>query len=193
VFAEGLKSQLLMDQLRDPAVGVDVTKIRGTSPITGFGAVYATFEARYKARFFNQTPVQYTDNAYDAVYVIALAAQKAGAVDGASIKANLRSVATAPGTVIKPGQWAQALTAIGAGQDINWEGAAGSEEFDANGDVKGSYEIWGVNSAFKLYQVAFIPEGIIGAAPPRPQSSQLVSSPGGFLSQVQLAVSSRWN
>src|SRR3990172_3156993 len=193
VFAEGLKSQLFMDQLRDPSVGVDVTKIQGTSPISGFGAVYASFEALYKARFFNQTPVQYTDNAYDAVYVIALAAQKAGAVDGASIKANLRDVASAPGTVIRPGQWAQALTAIGAGQDINWEGAAGSEEFDANGDVKGSYEIWGVDSTFKLYRVAFIPEAVIGAAPPRPQSSQFVSSPSGFLSQVPLAVASRWN
>jgi len=193
VFSEGLKSQLLMDQLRDPAVGVDVTKIRGTSPITQFGDVYALFEARYKARFFNQTPVLYTDNAYDCVYLIALAAQKGGAVDGTSIKANLPVVAGAPGTVIKPGQWAQALTAIGAGQDINWEGAAGSEDFDANGDVKGAYEIWGVDPAFKLYRVAYIPESIIGLAPPLLQSSQFVSSPRGFLSQVQLAVSSRWN
>src|SRR3990170_6397946 len=193
VFAEALKSQLFMDQLRDPSVGVDVTKIQGTSPISGFGAVYASFEALYKARFFDQTPVQYTDNAYDAVYVIALAAQKAGAVDGASIKANLPVVAGPPGTVIKPGQWTQALTAIGAGQDINWEGAAGSEDFDANGDVKGAYEIWGVDPAFKLYRVAYIPESIIGLAPPLLQSSQFVSSPRGFLSQVQLAVPSRWN
>ena len=193
VFSEGLKSQFLMDQLRDPSVGVDVTLIRGTSPITKFGDVYATFEARYKARFFDQLPVLYTDNAYDAVYVIALAAQKAGAVDGTSIKANLPVVAGPPGTVIKPGQWAQALTAIGAGQDINWEGAAGSEDFDANGDVKGAYEIWGVDSAFTLYRIAFIPESIIGLAPPLLQSSQFVSSPSGFLSQVQLAVSSRWN
>ena len=98
-----------------------------------------------------------------------------------------------PGTVIKPGQWAQALTAIGAGQDINWEGAAGSENFDANGDVKGAYEIWGVDPAFKLYRVAYIPEAIIGLAPPLLQSSQFVSSQRGFLSQVQLAVSPRWN
>ena len=191
VFAEGLKSQLLMDQLRDPSVGVDVTKIQGTNPVTGFGSVYASFESQYKARFFGQTPVLYTDNAYDAAYVIALAAQKAGAVDGASIKAQIPSVATPPGTVIKPGEWSKAMTELAAGRDIDWEGAAGSENFDANGDVTGPYEIWGVNSTFKLYRVAFIPESLIQPAPPVP--SQAAPPMNGFLDKVQAIVSSRWD
>jgi len=191
VFAEGLKSQLLMDQLRDPSVGVDVTQIQGTNPVTGFGSVYAIFESQYKARFFNQLPVLYTDNAYDAAYVIALAAQKAGAVDGASIKSQIRSVATPPGTVIKPGEWAKAVTELAAGRDIDWEGAAGSENFDANGDVTGPYEIWGVNSTFQLYRVAFIPESIIQPAPPVP--SQAAPPMNGFLDKVQAIVSSRWD
>jgi len=191
VFAEGLKSQLLMDQLRDPSVGVDVTKIQGTNPVTGFGSVYASFESQYKARFFGQTPVLYTDNAYDAAYVIALAAQKAGAVDGASIKAQIPSVATPPGTVIKPGEWSKAMTELAAGRDIDWEGAAGSENFDANGDVTGPYEIWGVNSTFQLYRVAFIPESLIQPAPPVP--SQAAPPMNGFLDKVQAIVSSRWD
>jgi ABC-type branched-subunit amino acid transport system substrate-binding protein len=191
VFAEGLKSQLLMDQLRDPSVGVDVTKIQGTNPVTGFGSVYASFESQYKARFFGQTPVLYTDNAYDAAYVIALAAQKAGAVDGASIKAQIPSVATPPGTVIKPGEWSKAMTELAAGRDIDWEGAAGSENFDANGDVTGPYEIWGVNSTFQLYRVAFIPESLIQPAPPLP--SQTAPPMNGFLDKVQAIVSSRWD
>lgn len=192
ILSEGLKSQLFIDQLRDPSVGVDVTQLLGTSPITKFGATYAEFEARYKARFFNQTPVLYTDNAYDAAYVIALAAQKAGSVTGASIRANIRDVSSSPGTVILPGQWALAVSEIAAGRDINWEGAAGSEDFDANGDVKGPYEVWGVNPSFQLYRVAFIPESIIGTAPPLLASSAFVSSATGFLSRVQAAVSPRW-
>ena len=190
VFAEGLKSQLFIDQLRDPSVGVDVTKIQGTNPVTGFGPVYASFVAQYKARFFNQTPVLYTDNAYDAVYVIALAAQKAGSADGDAIRAQLRSVAGPTGTVIKPGQWAAALSAIRAGQDVDWEGAAGSENFDANGDVTGPYEIWGVSSTFQIVRVAFIPESLIQTAPSASQSVPLMN---GFLVKVQAIPVPRWD
>ena len=186
VFAEGLKSQLLMDQLRDPSVGVDVTKLLGTSPITQFGPVYAEFAARYKARFFQQAPVLYTDGAYDAVYVIALAAQKAGAVDGASIKAQLRAVGGPPGTTIIPGQWALAVSTIAGGGDVNWEGAAGAENFDQFGDVTGPYEVWGVDSTtFQLKRVAFIPESSIQLAPPLSTSMQSISAPSGSLVQVQ--------
>ena len=193
VFAEGLKSQVFIDQLRSGA-GIDVTAIKGTNPVTGFGGVYATFADQYKARFFGQTPVLYTDNAYDAVWVIALAAQKAGAVDGTSIKNNLRAVGGPPGTVIKPGQWSQALTALAAGQDVDWEGAAGAENFDANGDVTGPYEIWGVNVTDQIVRLAFIPESLIQPAPPAPlMSSQSLPVTSSFLVKVQAIGLSRWD
>ena len=193
VFAEGLKSQVFIDQIHGAPVNVDVTAIQGTNPVTGFGSVYASFAAQYKARFFNQTPVLYTDNAYDAAYVIALAAQKAGAVDGASIKREIHNINSATGTVIKPGEWSKALTELAAGRAINWEGAAGSENFDANGDVTGPYEIWGVNSTFQLYRVAFIPESIIGQpSPPSPRAVE-ASPLNGFLIKVQAIVYSRWD
>ena len=165
IFSEGLQSQAFIDQLNQPSVGVNVTRILGTAPVSPFGAIHDTFVAQYKARFFNQVPVLYADYTYDAVYLIALAAQKGGSVNGTSIKANLWNVSNAPGTIIKPGQWAAAVTALNTtGGDVNWEGAAGSENFDANGDVRGSYEVWGVNSTFKIYRVAFIPESIITAS-----------------------------
>jgi branched-chain amino acid transport system substrate-binding protein len=49
-------------------------------------------------------------------------------------------VATAPGEVILPGEWEKAKKLIADGQDINYEGATGSLEFDANGDVPGVIE-----------------------------------------------------
>ncbi len=161
IFSEGLKSQAFIDQLHDPSVNVDVTKILGTAPVSPFGAIYDSFVAQYKANNSGQTPVLYADYTYDAVYLIALAAQKAGSVNGTAIRDQLRAVSEAPGTVIKPGQWATALSALGAGGDVNWEGAAGSEDFDANGDVRGSYEVWGVNSTFQIVRVAFIPDSSI--------------------------------
>jgi branched-chain amino acid transport system substrate-binding protein len=159
VFSEGEQSQAFMDQLR--SAGVDVTKIRGTAPVSPFGAIHDIFVSQYLAAFNNATPVLYSDYTYDCVYLIALAAQQAGTVDGKAIRDHLQAVSGPNGTVIKPGDWAKALTEIAAGHQINWEGAAGSENFDANGDVRGSYEIWGVNSTYQIYRIAFIPDSII--------------------------------
>jgi len=175
IFSEGLKSQAFIDQLHDPAVNVDVTKILGTAPVSPFGAIYDSFVAQYKANNSGQAPVLYADYTYDAVYLIALAAQKAGSVNGTAIRDQLRAVSEAPGTVVKPGQWSTALATLGAGGDVNWEGAAGSEDFDANGDVRGSYEVWGVDSTFQIVRVAFIPDSSI------PTTAMLGSSPFGWL------------
>lgn len=183
VFSEGLRSQALMDQLRQPAVGVNVTRIKGTAPVSPFGPLEDAFVAQYKAAFFNQTPVQYSDYTYDCVYVLALAAQKAGSVNGTAIHNLIRNISAPGGTVIKPGQWATALSEIAAGHNVDWEGAAGSEDFDANGDVKGSYEVWGVNTTYQLYRIAFIPQSIITAAS---LSTQTYISAQAVLPQVNV-------
>ena len=194
IFSEGLDSPAFIDQLRAPSVGVDVTKIVGTAPVSPFGAIYDTFVAQYRAANPQiPKPVLYADYTYDAVYLIALAAQKAGSVDGTAIQANLRAVSRGPGTIIKPGQWSLALSTLNASGAVNWEGAAGSEDFDANGDVRGSYEVWGVNSTFEIYRVAFIPESSIQTAPPEMTSSQApVAARSEFVMKVQaLAISRR--
>src|SRR2546430_4752980 len=134
VFSEGLDDQTFVDSLRDPAVGADVTKLWGTAPAAPNTTLYNSFAARYEARFFNQVPVLYASHAYDAVYMIALAAQKAGAVDGASIKSQLRAVSGPTGTVINGGQWSKALTEIAAGHAINWEGSAGAGNAKPNNE-----------------------------------------------------------
>lgn len=194
IFAEGLKSQQLMDDLRDPSVGVDVTKIIGTAPVSGVAPLYASFETRYRARHNNETPVQYTDFAYDAAYLIATAAQKAGKFDGASIRAQLRAIASPPGTIVRPNQWNDTEAAIAAGQDLDWEGAAGAENIDEFGDVTGPYEIWGVDSAtLRLKRVAFYPESLIQVSPPISSGPEYVPRLNGFLTQVQAIAFSRWD
>ncbi|MBJ7578634.1 ABC transporter substrate-binding protein [Devosia sp. MC532] len=80
----------------------------------------------------------YVTNSYDAVFLLALAIEKSGAADRNGISAALRDVANAPGEVILPGEWAKAKELIAAGTDINYEGASGTVEFDAVGDVAGA-------------------------------------------------------
>jgi branched-chain amino acid transport system substrate-binding protein len=51
--------------------------------------------------------------------------------------AALREVASAPGEKVGPGEWAKAKELIKAGKDIDYDGAGGAYDFDANGDVLG--------------------------------------------------------
>lgn len=81
----------------------------------------------------------FVPNSYDATFLMALAIEKAGSDDRGAIAAALREVATAPGEVILPGEWAKAKKILAAGGDINYEGGAGNQDFDANGDVAGKF------------------------------------------------------
>ena len=51
-------------------------------------------------------------------------------------------IANPPGEVIKPGEFKKAFEMLDAGKPINYEGAAGSVDFDGNGDVITPIEIW---------------------------------------------------
>ena len=81
----------------------------------------------------------YAAHGYDAVFLIALAIEKAGAADRSKIAAALRSVSDGSGEVILPGEWDKAKGLIAAGTDINYEGASGLVDFDEKGDVAGLF------------------------------------------------------
>ena len=79
----------------------------------------------------------FAPQAYDAAFLIGLAIQKLGKDSREGLSAALREVATAPGETIYPGEWEKARKLLAEGKDINYEGASGSQEFDAAGDVPG--------------------------------------------------------
>ncbi|PMR77143.1 ABC transporter substrate-binding protein [Billgrantia endophytica] len=74
---------------------------------------------------------------YDAAFLLALAIEQNGSAEREGLSEALRSVSSAPGEVILPGEWEKAVELIAAGEEINYEGASGSHEFDENGDVPG--------------------------------------------------------
>ncbi len=77
---------------------------------------------------------------YDATFLLALAIEQNGSAEREGVAAALRSVSSAPGEVILPGEWEKAKELIAAGTEINYEGASGSHEFDEKGDVPGVVE-----------------------------------------------------
>jgi branched-chain amino acid transport system substrate-binding protein len=136
--ADGMFDQSVIDQ-----IGAD--NLRGNISITQSASdyddvSYKTFAAAFTATGGNpQAP--YVAHGYDASFLMALAIEKAGSADRGKINAALRSVANAPGEVIRPGEWKKAKALIAAGKDINYEGASGNVDFDANGDVGGVYSV----------------------------------------------------
>ncbi len=103
------------------------------------------FETSYTESFGFPPSHPFMAEHYDATVLVALAAAKAGSTtDSTAIRDALRDVANAPGEVVGPGrdEIAKALALISEGKDINYNGAGGDIEFDENGDVFGTIEIW---------------------------------------------------
>ena len=125
--------------------------MQGTAPgalTTDFGD---DFDALYAAEFGELYQTPFVREAYDATVAIVLAAAAAGTnTDSVAIRDSLRDVANPPGDVYGPGadDVGDAVVAAAAGTDIDYQGASGSVDFDANGDITfGAIEIWQVDAA----------------------------------------------
>ena len=146
IFVDGTKS---VDMFAD--LGWDIFDgMRGTAP--GFLELPAgtAFDAAYEAEYGEPTAVPFAREMYDAVYLVALAAEKAGSTDPTAIRNALRDVANPGGETVNPGTdgFARALELLDDGQDIDYDGAAGPVDLDANGDVLiGAIETWHVDAA----------------------------------------------
>ncbi|MGA7932172.1 MAG: amino acid ABC transporter substrate-binding protein, partial [Kovacikia sp.] len=67
---------------------------------------------------------------------------------GEDIKSKIREVSNPPGTEVT--DVCEGLKLLRAGQKINYQGASGNVDIDANGDVVGSYDVWQVEPDGKL-------------------------------------------
>ena len=118
----------------------------GTAPGAAKTGSYDIFVSDYRAEYGVLPPLPFITNAYDATAVIGLAAYAAKAkgmtITSRNIRDHLRKIANPPGEVIKPGEFKKAFELLDKGKDINYEGAAGSVDFDASGDVKTPIEVW---------------------------------------------------
>ncbi|HET7056037.1 MAG TPA: ABC transporter substrate-binding protein [Thermomicrobiales bacterium] len=145
IFSDGLKSSDLFQELGWEQFEGDY----GTAPGSAETEIGKAFDQAWQEAYGALPSYPYLRETYDAVYVIALAAQQAHSVDATGIRDALRGVANAPGTVVTPGTegWKKAVAALDAGEDIDYEGAVGPLNFDQNGDVdKGTIVIWQIKN-----------------------------------------------
>ena len=135
----------------------------GTAPGTAPGTESALlWESAFIEEFERPYGFPYTKQAYDAVIAFALAAEAAQSTDGAAIRDQLRRIGAAPGQVVLAdvGSIRLGLIAAAAGEDIDYEGAAQSLEWDERGDLaRGYVGIWRFTREGGIEDTGVIPYG----------------------------------
>jgi ABC-type branched-subunit amino acid transport system substrate-binding protein len=138
IFTDGMKAEKIVEQ-----IGAEILEGGyGTSPKALDTDTAQAFKTIYEQAHGELPPLPFIDTSYDAAAVLLLAIAQAGSTDGVAVRDALREVTNAPGTEIIPGELAKGLELIAKGEAINFVGAAGDHEFDAQGDVSGTFEHW---------------------------------------------------
>ena len=97
----------------------------------------------------------FVPHTWDATMLMMLAAEASDANTGEGIKSKISEVANAPGTEVS--DVCQAMELVRNGEDINYQGASGNVDLDANGDITGSYDVWQVGKDGSLEVIDNVP------------------------------------
>lgn len=139
VFTDGMKAPEIIDAIGAQYLDGSI----GTSPEAVADSDAALrFKSAYESKHGEIPPKPFIDTAYDATILLALAIEKAGSTDRKAVRDALRSVANPPGERVLPGDFERAKELISGGKDVDFVGAAGSQNFDADGDVSGTFAYW---------------------------------------------------
>lgn len=143
LLSDGLRSEDLFAELGWESFDGTI----GTSAGAAESEESTAFTTAYEEAYGPMASVPYLREVYDAVFLIAAAAQLGGANDAAAVNAGIQVVASAPGTTFAGGAagWEAAVAALEAGEDIDYVGASGPVDLDDAGDVSlGAITVWQV-------------------------------------------------
>ena len=135
VFGDAAKRESLVREIGGEKLG-GMYGTAGASPPEN--AATPEWEAAFIAEYGELPVLAYVKETYDAVIALALAAQAAGSVDSAAIRDHLREIAGPPGRTIPgtPTGVADGLALLAQGQEIDFDGASGTLDWDDNGDLR---------------------------------------------------------
>jgi branched-chain amino acid transport system substrate-binding protein len=156
-FTDSVKDANL---LTDDEVRNEVDGTYGTGPAQGAGVAYGLFRNSFLTRY-NADPnlYAYTANAYDAMFLLTVAAAHAdasGDVRGPKMVEALGRVSssTARSYQLTPANFTTIVSELNAGGSVNVEGASGKLDFDANGESAAPIELWQVQgSTFRTVSI----------------------------------------
>ncbi len=137
--ADGLRNTELPGDVGEQATEA----MRGTAPTSEGAPAGEAFGRVFQERAEGVSRQTFDAQAFDAVMLAFLAALKGGSADSEAIRDNLRDVSGPGGDKYTFEELDQAIRALVAGEDIDYEGASGPIDFDENGDPSAAlYEVW---------------------------------------------------
>lgn len=139
---------IFTDTMKDPLIIDDESReflqdSWGMTPQPGEDTLSRRFSEEYK-KMFGEPPTDiYAGAAFDAVMITVLAAVKAKAADGPSLRNALREVAGPPGEKVDFTNLSRAFALLGSGSPIDYRGVSGEVDLDEKGDPTGvRYGLW---------------------------------------------------
>ncbi len=155
LLTDGVKSPNLLEKVGGPEA---LEGALGTAPAPPIGPLYEAFDAAFQDAWA-EAPFTFAATGYDATYLLAIAMAFADDPDsGEQVRDNL--VKTSGGSAeILPGGWSDFLEALDAGTAVDYRGASGEVDLDANGDVTGNIEEWAVREGEFVTEGCWTPEG----------------------------------
>jgi ABC-type branched-subunit amino acid transport system substrate-binding protein len=143
--ASGDRDILVPDGLRQAdmpgQVGNDMANVTGTAPAAG-GPNQEAFNGLFEDRY-GESPGVFTSQTYDSVAIQILANAAAGENDGPAVKEQMRRVANPGGMEVGPQNFLEGVEAAMNGEDVNYQGASSSTNFNEMGDpASAAYAIW---------------------------------------------------
>ncbi len=157
VLGDALKNTELIE-----AIGVDAlagTYGAGTA-VQPDSESSAAWTAAWLDAYGEPPKGSYVREVYDATMALALAAQAANSIDGAEIRDQLRSIGVAPGqsVIAGPDGISEALKELAQGGKVIYDGASGTLDWDANGDLRqGHIGIWRFTADGQIEDLESVP------------------------------------
>ncbi len=152
-FGDGAKSLDLVQAIGGEFLGGMMGTSAAPAPETESSRIWD--ESFLEA--YGELPVQsFVEETYDATIALALAAQAAGSTDGAAIRDQLRTIGSQPGVVVIAGAGGieLGLSALADGDDVDYEGAAVSLDWDERGDITEGYiGVWRYTAGESIEEV----------------------------------------
>lgn len=127
--------------------GATGTAARGPDPASPAGEAYRAYVEAFMAKF-DRAPDVYSEMAFDAAYVLAMALELAGGPDNVeAVRGALPSLAA--GTPMAAGDWAAMREELASAGQLDYKGASGEVTFaPPSPDTQGPYyiEVWTITN-----------------------------------------------
>lgn len=132
--------------------------LRGTAPTSPKTSIaFQTFvESVQDVEGIDVSDQGYTQNTWDAVYLLALALTQQSvdgdAFGGDSLREALIEVSS-EGQVLHAGQWRDLVQRLRSGGDVDYDGAGGPVDFTTEGETVSPYEVWALDIATESFEL----------------------------------------